>query len=244
MIRRVSAFVLRFVPTARLATWLAVASVTWLLPLPSPWSLLLGGGAMAAVLGVAVWDLLQLPPRAALDLTRTAPHELGSGDDDRITYTLTSAWARTLRVQLADRGQPSLGGIGVMTHELTLPAFGRITTHSSIRGLRRGPAALDRAALRVHGPLGLVDVIHPFELGGQVDVVPSLSQVRRFRLLAVQRRLRDAGVRQIRRRGGGMSFDALREYVPGDDPRHIDWKASGRRGAAQVRQTPWSKGRR
>ena len=236
MIRRVSAFVLRFVPTARLATWLAVASVTWLLPLPSPWSLLLGGGAMAAVLGVAVWDLLQLPPRAALDLTRTAPHELGSGDDDRITYTLTSAWARTLRVQLADRGQPSLGGIGVMTHELTLPAFGRITTHSSIRGLRRGPAALDRAALRVHGPLGLVDVIHPFELGGQVDVVPSLSQVRRFRLLAVQRRLRDAGVRQIRRRGGGMSFDALREYVPGDDPRHIDWKASGRRGAAQVRQ--------
>jgi uncharacterized protein (DUF58 family) len=69
-----------------------------------------------------------------------------------------------------------------------------------------------------------------------VDVVPSLSQVRRFRLLAVQRRLRDAGVRQIRRRGGGMTFDALREYVPGDDPRHIDWKASGRRGVAQVRQ--------
>jgi uncharacterized protein (DUF58 family) len=73
-------------------------------------------------------------------------------------------------------------------------------------------------------------------ISDEVDVVPSLSQVRKFRLLAVQRRLRDAGVRQIRRRGGGMTFDALREYVPGDDPRHIDWKASGRRGVAQVRQ--------
>jgi uncharacterized protein (DUF58 family) len=79
-------------------------------------------------------------------------------------------------------------------------------------------------------------VIRDFDTDEQVDVVPSLSQVRKFRLLAVQRRLRDAGVRQIRRRGGGLSFDALREYVPGDDPRHIDWKASGRRGTAQVRE--------
>ena len=236
MIRQVAAFVLRYVPTARLALWLATAALAWLLPLPSPWSLLLGCSAIAAVLAGAVWDLLQLPPHAALQLTRSAPRELGSGDDDHITYTLTSTWAQTVRVQLADRGQPSWGGNGVATYELTLPAFGSVTTQAPIRGLRRGPALLDRAAVRVLGPMGLLDVIHPFELGGQVDVVPSLSQVRRFRLLAVQRRLRDAGVRQIRRRGGGMSFDALREYVPGDDPRHIDWKATGRRGTAQVRQ--------
>lgn len=236
MIKRLAASVLRYVPTARLASWLACAALAWLLPLPSPWSLLLGFGAIGVVLSLAAWDLLQLPPRSALELTRTAPNDLGSGDDAVIGYAISSAWGRTVRVQLADRGQPALGGDGVATHELTLPAFGTVSTQTPIRGLRRGPAALDRAAVRVHGTIGLVDVIHHFDLGGQVDVVPSLSQVRRFRLLAVQRRLRDAGVRQIRRRGGGMSFDALRVYVPGDDPRHIDWKASGRRGTAQVRQ--------
>lgn len=236
MIRRIAAVVLRYVPTARLAAYLAAAALLWLLPLPSAWPLVAAFAGIAAVIGAATWDLLQLPSRAALTLTRTAPAQLGSGDDDAITYTLTSAWPQPLRVILADRGLPALGGAGVITHALTLPPFGTLETTTPIRGLRRGPAALTDMAIRVHGPLGLVDVVYPQDATAQVEVVPSLSQVRRFRLLAVQRRLRDAGVRQIRRRGGGMTFDALREYVPGDDPRHIDWKASGRRGAPQVRQ--------
>jgi uncharacterized protein (DUF58 family) len=236
VIRRFFTALLRFVPTAKLAAWLAVAALLWLIPLPAPWSLVAGMLGIACVLGVAVWDLLQLPSRAALTLTRSAPPQLGSGDDDIIAYTLTSAWPTSLRAVLADRGLPSLGGTGVTSHAITLPPFGTATATTPIRGLRRGPAALTATALRVHGPLGLIDVVHTFDTSGQVDVVPSLSQVRRFRLLAVQRRLRDAGVRQIRRRGGGMTFDALREYVPGDDPRHIDWKASGRRGTPQVRQ--------
>ncbi|MEP6692544.1 MAG: DUF58 domain-containing protein, partial [Gemmatimonadaceae bacterium] len=39
----------------------------------------------------------------------------------------------------------------------------------------------------------------------------------------------DAGVRAIRRRGEGTAFANLREYVVGDDPRRIDWKATARR---------------
>ena len=236
MIRRIFAALLRYVPTAKLAAWLAAASLLWLVPLPSPWSLVAGFVSIAAVLGAAIWDLLQLPSRESLTLTRVAPPSLGSGDDDAIRYTLTSAWPQPLQVELADRGLPALGGSGVTTHALTVPPFGTVEATTPIRGLRRGPAELTGTALRVRGRLGLVHVVYPHDMRAQVDVVPSLSQVRRFRLLAVQRRLRDAGVRQIRRRGGGMTFDALREYVPGDDPRHIDWKASGRRGAPQVRQ--------
>jgi uncharacterized protein (DUF58 family) len=56
-----------------------------------------------------------------------------------------------------------------------------------------------------------------------------MTGVRHLRLLAVQHRLRDAGVRSIRRRGEGTTFASLREYVTGDDPRHVDWKATARR---------------
>jgi uncharacterized protein (DUF58 family) len=45
----------------------------------------------------------------------------------------------------------------------------------------------------------------------------------------MQHRLRDLGVRSVRRRGGGTTFANLREYQTGDDPRHIDWKATARR---------------
>ena len=236
MIRRLASLLFSYVPTPRLALWCAAAALAWLLPLPAPWSIAFAVAAIGFVLGAALWDALQLPSGEALVVTRTAPLQLGSGDDALLEYELASSWPRALRVQLAERVPASLGGAGPRMQLLLVPALGRVTCTTPIRGVRRGPASLGPIAMRVHGALGLVDVIRTVTPDDQVAVVPSLSQVRRFRLLAVQHRLRDAGVRQIRRRGGGMTFDALRAYVPGDDPRHIDWKASGRRGSAQVRE--------
>jgi uncharacterized protein (DUF58 family) len=236
VIRRWFALLTSYVPTPKLAAWLAAAALVWLVPLPSPYTYFAGFSAMGVVLLAAIWDALRLPPRHAIALSRHAPRQLGSGDDDEIVYTLTSTWSRAVQLQLADRVPSTLGGNTVRTNALALPSLSSASVTTPIRGLRRGPAMLGTVAVRVHGARGLIDVIRDFDTDEQVDVVPSLSQVRKFRLLAVQRRLRDAGVRQIRRRGGGLSFDALREYVPGDDPRHIDWKASGRRGTAQVRE--------
>lgn len=236
MLRRLFARLTRHVPTARLALCVAVASLAWLLPLPGSMALVAGSVALVLVLAAAAWDLLQLPDAASLTVTRDAPAQLGSGDDDAVRYTIASSWPQAVRALLAERVPLPLGGRGVHSHTLTVPPLGTIAAQTPIRGLTRGPAVLGDVALRLHGPLGLMDVIRDVPMAHEVDVVPSLSQVRRFRLLAVQRRLRDAGVRQIRRRGGGQSFDALREYVAGDDPRHIDWKATGRRGVAQVRQ--------
>ena len=236
MIRRLTSLLFSYAPTPRLALWFAAAALAWLLPLPAPWSIAVAVAAIGFVLGAALWDALQLPSGEALVVTRTAPLQLGSGDDALLEYELASSWPRALRVQLAERVPASLGGAGPRMQVLMVPALGRVTCTTPIRGVLRGPASLGPIAMRVHGALGLMDVIRTVTPDDQVAVVPSLSQVRRFRLLAVQHRLRDAGVRQIRRRGGGMTFDALRAYVPGDDPRHIDWKASGRRGSAQVRE--------
>ncbi len=44
------------------------------------------------------------------------------------------------------------------------------------------------------------------------------------------------GIRPQRSRGEGFEFESLREYVPGDDPRHIDWRASARSEKLIARQ--------
>jgi uncharacterized protein (DUF58 family) len=67
-------------------------------------------------------------------------------------------------------------------------------------------------------------------------VTPSIAGVRRFRLLALQHRLYEAGIRTLRQRGDGRTFANLREYAIGDDPRHIDWKATARRGKTITRE--------
>jgi uncharacterized protein (DUF58 family) len=88
----------------------------------------------------------------------------------------------------------------------------------------------------VRGAAGLVQRSLLYPIAQSVLVAPSLSGIRRFRLLALQHRLRDAGVRAVRRRGQGTNFSHLREYTRGDDPRRIDWKASARRSTIITRE--------
>ena len=48
-------------------------------------------------------------------------------------------------------------------------------------------------------------------------------------MLARRDRLSTIGVRRSRRLGTDNEFERLRDYIEGDDPRHIDWRATARR---------------
>ncbi len=47
--------------------------------------------------------------------------------------------------------------------------------------------------------------------------------------------LASLGVKPARQRGVGTDFESLRDYVAGDDPRRIDWRATARRGRLVTR---------
>ena len=72
--------------------------------------------------------------------------------------------------------------------------------------------------------------------GGSIAILPASSTPQRQSGLT-HRSLRDElGIRPRPARGEGTEFESLREYVSGDDPRHVDWHASARRGRLIVRQ--------
>src|SRR3546814_2061165 len=53
--------------------------------------------------------------------------------------------------------------------------------------------------------------------------------MRRFELLAISNRLREVGIKRVRRIGNSMEFEQVRNYVVGDDPRFTNWKATARK---------------
>src|SRR5688572_7612573 len=57
-----------------------------------------------------------------------------------------------------------------------------------------------------------------------------------YRLLALRGRLREAALRHLRQRGAGTSFESLREHLPGEDHRRVDWEATARRGRLIARR--------
>ncbi|NNF58728.1 MAG: DUF58 domain-containing protein [Rhodothermaceae bacterium] len=71
--------------------------------------------------------------------------------------------------------------------------------------------------------------------GGEAAVYPSIQQMQRYAFLAESDRLREVGVKRVRRRGHTMEFDQIRPYVPGDDRRSVNWKATARRSAYSPR---------
>ena len=222
---------LAFVPERRLAGALAVAAILWLLP---------GGswlGAIALMLvAIAVFiEIVRLPARGAFVLERTAPQSIGLGDDATMTYRLVNTSGTAVRAVVQDRLPACVvGGLGVSAHDL--PPRSALNVSAPLRGVRRAEEPLGPVGARITTRWGLVGSRVRIAPTDMVRVLPSVAGVRRFRLLALQHRLDTAGVRNLRRRGEGQGFAGLREYARGDDPRHIDWKATAKRSKLITRE--------
>jgi uncharacterized protein (DUF58 family) len=218
-----------FLPTRRFALAIGASAAFWLLS-GQVWGYRIALVATLAVIVAALVDFLFLPASGDLLVTREAPATIGVGDVEEGAYTIRSAWSRPVHVALFDELPATLVIREGTGGEVPLPPRGAVRVTFDLRGLARGEAALGQVALRVRTPAGLVARTIRVPMDDRIVVAPSLAGVRRFRWLALNNRLAAAGVRDARRRGEGQSFARLRDYVPGDDPRHIDWKATARRG--------------
>jgi uncharacterized protein (DUF58 family) len=225
--------ILRIIPTRRLAYALAVAGVLWLLP--GTLGTYAGFAGIAALVLVVLADWVMLPGRRGILIEREAPGAVGIGDRAAGTYTVRSAWPRAVTVRVVDEMPAAVrGGVGAV--DVELPERGTATVPFEVSGMIRGLASLGRIGTQATTRLGLLAARATFAPPDTVLVTPSVSNVRRFRLLAVQHRLHTAGVRVLRQRGDSRAFAGLREYALGDDPRHIDWKATARRRKYMVRE--------
>ena len=224
---------LRFGPERRLALLLGAAALLWLLP-GAAGRLIAAGAALAIVVAAAV-DAMLLPSRGAIALSRSAPTSVGIGDDVDGTYSVVSHWPRALTVRLHDRVATAVAG-GVAQTTLSLQRFGATLVPFTLTGRQRGRASLGDVGLKAHSRLGLVSVRYTHVLSDEILVTPSVRGVKRLRLLAMQHRLDVLGVRELRRKGEGQGFAGLRDYVLGDDPRHIDWKATARKARVITRE--------
>lgn len=220
-------------PTRRMALCVAASAVLWLLPGTA--GRIAAVIAIAAVVLVAAADYVMLPSPSDLSVTRELPDTMGLGDPYEISYSLESSAAYPARVTMFDAVPDGINAPSRFASAELRP--GRAATlRTSAVGERRGRFVFDAIALRLETSRGLLARIARFPAPAETTVVPSLSNVRRLRLLAIQHRLSDAGVRALKQRGEGTSFAGLRDYTPGDDPRLLDWKATARHSRLITRE--------
>ncbi|PYC66465.1 DUF58 domain-containing protein [Streptomyces tateyamensis] len=221
--------------TGRTALLAALGSLLVGLLLPS-WA---GVGLVtgAVLLGVLA-DLLLAAPVRTLVLARDGDTSVRLGEPATVDLTVGNLSRRPLRGQLRDAWAPSAFQPGTdltaSRHRLTIPAGERRRLSTQLRPTRRGDHRAHRVTVRSLGPLGLAGRQGSHQIPWTLRALPPFTS--RKHLPSRLARLRELdGRTSLLTRGQGTEFDSLREYLPGDDVRSIDWRASARRHTVAIR---------
>jgi len=183
---------------------------------------------------------LAVPPAGALTdrgyaVRRTPPAALTVGHPAEVEYVWANTSGRTARLRVRETRPDLLGGT-LPPRMVTVPPRGETVERLPVAGLHRGHEEAGGFYVDSSGPLGLGLVRRKVPLPWSATVFPPLVSLRLRASVAQALRKRDAGMKPIRRLGEGRFFESLREWVPGDDLRHIDWKATARRRKVITRQ--------
>lgn len=221
--------------------WYLVAVVLGLL---APVAILLPQAAGALFLADIAWVVAFLLDGwriGGLDLarfpvTREAPPAFSVGRPLPVVYRWQNPTAGKLTLRVREDTPALLAPDSGSERKFTLPPRGSRREEIVFAPVRRGKATGGRLYLRALGPLGLAWRQGRTDLPWPVIVYPSLRSAALRALPAQVQRRREAGLRNIRRIGEGRLFESLKEWVPGEETRSIDWKATARRGKLMARQ--------
>ncbi|GAA3759919.1 uncharacterized protein (DUF58 family) [Spinactinospora alkalitolerans] len=192
-----------------------------------PWVFL---GLLVAAVAV---DLSLAAGARAVALEREGEASLRLGESAEVALVVANSGPRPLRARIRDAWPPSASA-RPRTHDVTVPAGERRRITTVLTPQRRGDQHAAGVTVRSFGPLGLAARQVTHAVPWSVRALPPFHS--RRHLPGKLSRLRELdGQHRAMIRGQGSEFDSLREYVPGDDVRSIDWRATARRDAVVVR---------
>ncbi len=205
-------------PTPRAAVVLGVIAISALIV---PLGLVaLAALALAVATIVDAWSVRGTPT-----VRRTLAPVVSRGVAVPLRISVQAPGARRLRIR-----QPSPPELAVE------PAEGGGALDSRIVARVRGRHVLPELGTRAEGRLGLGAFNR--RAGGQAEtrVYPDLVAARRLALAAREGRLLDSSRRARGPIGLGTDFESVREWLPDDDVRHVNWAATQRLGRPMTNQ--------
>jgi uncharacterized protein (DUF58 family) len=189
---------------------------------------------------LAVWldaNRAVAPATWELFVKREAPPAFSVGRTGEVSYRWSNSTSRAARLRLREVRPDLLGGTQP-PREITVPRRGTTLERLPVVPARRGREVAGEFVVDSIGPVGLGVRRESLALPWGASVFPPLVTIRlRASVAHVQRRREQrGGTKPIRQLGEGRLFESLREWVPGDDLRHIDWKATAKRRKVITRQ--------
>lgn len=159
---------------------------------------------------------------------------IGAETEVRVHVVNDTPRAITLRVK--DEYPPEMLLVGEREALMRVEGHTSATLSYTLKPPRRGRYHFGHLAVRHLSRLGLVWREERAGEAALVKVYPNVRRAREVELQALGAQSLVAAQRRTVWRGEGRDFESLREYVPGDELRHVSWSATARRGKLTTRQ--------
>ena len=172
-------------------------------------------------------EIFYLFNKGHVELTRTMADRFSNGDFNFITIGVKSLYSRSVKCEINDEIPPQFQRRD-LTFNLRLDALGEETIRYQLKPVNRGVYNFGQVNAFISVLTHLVQRRIGNRESKDVTVFPSFLQLRKYELALFSFNQSDSGIKKIRKLGHSSEFDQIKSYVPGDDPRHINWKSSAR----------------
>ncbi len=180
-------------------------------------------------------DSMLLFRTAGIMALRELPERFSNSDPNMVTVFLKNNYPFSTVINVIDELP-----VQFQKRDFSLPVSlasgeSRTITYELIP-FSRGSYIFGSLRIFINSPLGFVIRRLSFQQDQKVKVYPSFIQMRKYDFLTFHANQIGSGLKKIRKLGHTMEFEQIKTYIPGDDSRALNWKATGKTGLLMVNQ--------
>lgn len=179
--------------------------------------------------------LLLFNQKNALQAQRILPEKLSNGDENFVKIDIKNNYNFTINTRIIDEIPFQFQKRDFLIEKKISPGANTFFQYT-LEPKERGEYHFGGLNIYASSPLGLVSKRYTFQKDAALAAYPSFIHLRKYELMALQSEFLLGGIKKIRKLGHTMEFEQIKDYVPGDDIRTINWKATSKANRLMVNQ--------
>lgn len=188
------------------------------------------------LLAFAFFDSRNSSLPTSLRIQRRFSGRFAVGAETEVHINVENHTPATVSLFVKDEFPPQMKLSGLREARLTVEGQSTAALVYGLTPPKRGRFEFGQIAVRYLSRFNLVWCQTKVGTADVVKVYPNMRRAREAELKALGARSLVAAHRKTSWRGEGREFESLRDYVRGDELRHISWSATARRGKLTTRQ--------
>jgi len=189
-----------------------------------------------ALISAAIFDAWNSRLPAPVRIERHFGARFAVGAETEVRIEIANHTARDISLIVKDEYPPQMKLSGAREARVEVEAQTSAALVYELTPPKRGRFEFGSIAVRFLSRWRLVWGQTRVDASIAVKVYPNMRRAREVELRALGTRSFVAARRKSQWRGEGREFESLRDYVRGDEMRHISWTATARRGRLVTRQ--------